>query len=169
MQSPLNSHNNAERPSASPHGVLVASANNSSAGPQQAAAMPFRLDPDGNIWLLLITNHRGEWIVPKGMIDPNRTSQQAALNEALEEAGIIGALEGNELGHFKYAKAQQHLTVVVHAMRVERVLVRWLEQNHREREWFPIAEAIERLQHPDLRRLARALQDRLKPKRRTAA
>lgn len=127
---------------------------------QQAGAVPYRIDPEGGVWVLLITNHRGEWIIPKGMIDANRTAEQTALNEALEEAGITGSLDAAPLGSFSYQKGGRQLPVQVFAMQVDRVLVRWLEQGEREREWFRCAEAIERVTQVDLRKVIRTLQAR---------
>jgi len=161
-----------EVPSVIPPSLSTAATGSASNSPavgadvQQAAAIPYRLDPDGNLWVMLITNHRGEWIVPKGMIDANRTAEQTALNESLEEAGITGTLDAERLGTFRYTKYGVSLNVAVLGMRVERVLVRWLEQADREREWFGYTEAMERLTRPDLRRLLRVLHDRVtgKPK-----
>ncbi len=129
--------------------------------PQQAAAVPYRVDPEGNLWVLLVTNSRGEWIVPKGTIEPNRSAEQTALIESLEEAGITGSLDGLELGRYNYVKGGASLLVAVYSMRVDRVLVRWLEQAEREREWFRYAEATERLSRTDLRKLLRILHERL--------
>lgn len=129
--------------------------------PHQAAAVPYRVDPDGNLWVLLVTNSRGEWIVPKGTIELNRSAEQTALIESLEEAGITGALDGAELGRYVYVKNGASLLVAVYSMRVDRVLARWLEQADREREWFRYAEATERLSRADLRKVLRVLHDRL--------
>lgn len=129
--------------------------------PQQASAVPYRLDPDGNMWVLLVTNSRGEWIVPKGTIEPNRSAEQTALIESLEEAGITGTLDAAELGRYIYVKNGASLVVAVYSMRVDRVLVRWLEQADREREWFRYAEATERLSRADLRKVLRVLHERL--------
>jgi len=129
--------------------------------PQQAAAVPYRVDPEGDLWVLLVTNSRGEWIVPKGTIEPNRSAEQTALIESLEEAGVTGTLDKAELGRYTYVKGGASLLVAVYSMRVDRVLVRWLEQADREREWFRYVEATERLSRTDLRKLLRVLHDRL--------
>lgn len=156
-------------PASSPGSPGSASAAATGGDVQQAAAIPYRLDPEGNLWVMLITNHRGEWIVPKGMIDANRTAEQTALNESLEEAGITGTLDAERLGTFNYTKYGVTLNVAVMGMRVERVLVRWLEQADREREWFGYAEALERLARPDLRRLLRVLHERVTGKSKATA
>ncbi|MFZ4687351.1 MAG: NUDIX hydrolase, partial [Hyphomonadaceae bacterium] len=102
----------------------------------QSGVVPFRVDPAGRVWVMLITNRRGDWIVPKGMIESNKTPQQSALNEALEEAGILGAIEGPSIGGYSYLKYDVPCRVELYAMRVERTLNRWLEQDERERDWF---------------------------------
>lgn len=43
-------------------------------------------DAEGRV--LVIRNHKGEWLFPKGHLDPGETLLQAALREVKEEAGI---------------------------------------------------------------------------------
>jgi diadenosine hexaphosphate hydrolase (ATP-forming) len=43
-------------------------------------------DPLGRV--LILRHYRGEWIFPKGHIDPGETPLQAALREVEEEAGV---------------------------------------------------------------------------------
>lgn len=38
--------------------------------------------------VLILRHHRGEWVFPKGHIDPGETPLQAALREVEEEAGV---------------------------------------------------------------------------------
>ncbi len=46
-------------------------------------------DPLGRV--LILRHRRGEWIFPKGHIDPGETPLQAALREVEEEAGVRAA------------------------------------------------------------------------------
>ncbi|MBS3965703.1 MAG: NUDIX domain-containing protein [Truepera sp.] len=41
--------------------------------------------------VLILRHHRGEWVFPKGHIDPGETPLQAALREVEEEAGVQAA------------------------------------------------------------------------------
>ena len=56
---------------------------------RQAATIPVR---DGRVCLVTSSNGR-RWVLPKGQIDPGHTPAEAALVEAWEEAGLVGALE----------------------------------------------------------------------------
>lgn len=44
------------------------------------------LDPEGRV--LVIRNHKGEWVFPKGHLEAQETPLQAATREVAEEAGI---------------------------------------------------------------------------------
>lgn len=119
--------------------------------PLQAGVLPYRYRSDGLLQVLLVTNHAGGWIVPKGQIDPDRTPEEAAQVEALEEAGVVGTPEGPALGHYDYEKFGRTLRVRLFAMKVERVLETWLEMDERRREWVSVDEAIRRVAFPGLR------------------
>ena len=123
----------------------------------QSGVVPFRVDPAGRVWFMLITNRRGDWIVPKGMIQSTMTPEQSALNEALEEAGILGAVTGPSIGAYTVMKSDLLCRVDLFAMRVERTLPRWLEQDERERDWFSADDAVERVHSAELRRVITAL------------
>jgi diadenosine hexaphosphate hydrolase (ATP-forming) len=43
-------------------------------------------NPNGEV--LILRHRRGEWVFPKGHIDPGETPLQAALREVEEEAGV---------------------------------------------------------------------------------
>lgn len=46
-------------------------------------------NPQG--WVLILRHRRGEWVFPKGHIDPGETPLQAALREVAEEAGVCAS------------------------------------------------------------------------------
>jgi len=61
---------------------------------RQAAAIPIR---SGQI--CLVTSSSGKrWVIPKGMIEPGTTAGQIALQEAWEEAGLVGVLRPEPVG-----------------------------------------------------------------------
>ena len=55
---------------------------------RQAAAIPVR---DGLVCLITSSNGR-RWVMPKGMMEPGKSTGEIALQEAWEEAGIAPAL-----------------------------------------------------------------------------
>lgn len=117
----------------------------------QAGAIPFRFRPDGTVQVLLVTSRAGNWIVPKGRIEPGQTPRDAAKAEAFEEAGVIGMPEARSVGHYEYTKMGKVWRVELYPMRVHRVLTQWPEQDYRERAWVSVDEAIRRVAYPDLR------------------
>jgi 8-oxo-dGTP pyrophosphatase MutT (NUDIX family) len=122
---------------------------------RQAAAVPVR---DGQV--CLVTSRSGRrWVIPKGQIDPGHTAGEAALNEAWEEAGLLGALDPEPVGSYHYEKygLTHHVTVFV--LRVTQQKADWPERSFRVREWVPVEAAVERVEEPGLQDLLRAVFD----------
>jgi 8-oxo-dGTP pyrophosphatase MutT (NUDIX family) len=120
----------------------------------QAAAVPFRIDPAGDCEVLLIRRRpRGEWGIPKGMIDPGHTAPEAAAIEAFEEAGVEGTLLPKTLGAFEYPKFGGICHVDVFGLRVTRVHDHYDEELLRERRWFPLFEAVRLVRRPGVAEL----------------
>jgi 8-oxo-dGTP pyrophosphatase MutT (NUDIX family) len=72
---------------------------------QQVGALPYRISPDGDVEVLLITSRgTGRWIIPKGNPIHGLKAHQAAAREAFEEAGIIGKPSEKSIGTFHYSK-----------------------------------------------------------------
>lgn len=118
---------------------------------RQAAVIPVR---DGRVCLVTSSSGR-RWVVPKGQIDPGHTAGEAALVEAWEEAGLVGALAGEPLGTYVYEKYGRDLHVLVFRMLVTDARDDWPERAIRTREWVTLGEALERLDEPGLRDLLR--------------
>jgi 8-oxo-dGTP pyrophosphatase MutT (NUDIX family) len=118
---------------------------------QQAGVVPFHRR-SGRIEICLITTRKGNWIFPKGIIDPGETMEQAAAKEALEEAGIAGRIIDPPLGHYEYFKWGTTLNVTVLLMEVLSVEDAW-EEDWRQRRWVSFGEAQKLVQRPELKGL----------------
>ncbi len=130
---------------------------------QQAGVIPYRL-MEGEIEILLITSRRGKrWIVPKGIIEPGQSAVQTALQEANEEAGIIGEITGPALGSFQYGKWGGTLNVVVYAMKVTEELADWPEAEFRDRAWAKFNDAQKTVGFENIKPLMDELKKRLNP------
>jgi 8-oxo-dGTP pyrophosphatase MutT (NUDIX family) len=117
----------------------------------QSAAVPVH---KGRV--CMVTSRSGRrWVFPKGQIDPGHTPSEAALLEAWEEAGVVGTLDHEPIGNYVYEKYDCPHHVLVFQMRVIEIHEAWPERDIREREWFTIAEALERVDEPGLRELLR--------------
>jgi 8-oxo-dGTP pyrophosphatase MutT (NUDIX family) len=124
---------------------------NGSPGVRQAAALPLRAGQ-----LCLVTSSSGKrWVIPKGLIDPGKTAAESALQEAWEEAGLVGLLQHDPVGSYFYEKYGGTCQVTVFLMEVSRVAEDWPERDLRERCWLSPSQAIQRLTDPGLQDIIR--------------
>ena len=114
---------------------------------RQAAVIPMS---DGQICMVTSSSGR-RWVLPKGMIDPGHTAGEAALNEAWEEAGLVGVLAKEPVGSYLYDKYGRTHHVVVFLMNVKEMASDWPERESRKREWVDPQEAMERIEEQGLR------------------
>jgi 8-oxo-dGTP pyrophosphatase MutT (NUDIX family) len=143
------SHVDENGPSPSLVEVVMASASDCI---HQAAAIP--------VWggqVGLVTSSSGNrWVVPKGHLEPDKTAGQVALQEAWEEAGLVGVLRPEPVGSYLYGKFNNVYHVIVFVMDVTEAAADWPERSVRERVWVEPAEAVARIQEKGLRELIRA-------------
>ncbi len=127
----------------------------------QACAVPYRQDGEGEVRYLLITSSGGgRWIFPKGVVEPGRTPHGTATIEAVEEAGVRGALTPEPLRRYRRRKWGAHWEVWVYALACTQVEDDWPE-SWRKRQWLSYDEA-RALLSPRLRRTLRAVHRSLK-------
>jgi 8-oxo-dGTP pyrophosphatase MutT (NUDIX family) len=118
---------------------------------RQAAALPLRR---GRV--CLITSRNGKrWIIPKGWIEPGQSAGETALQEAWEEAGLVGALEREPIGTYLYEKDGQQFHVTVFVMKVTSVEQDWPERNFRERSWVNPVGFFDRIEDQGLAEVVR--------------
>ena len=126
--------------------------------------MPYRLIGDGldaTVELLLVTSRETKrWVLPKGNRIKGLTPHAAAAQEALEEAGILGAACPTPLGAYRYRKqlasgAALMVDVEVFPLAVTEELAEWPEREARTRRWFALGEASEAVDEADLKILIR--------------
>jgi len=101
---------------------------------RQACAVPFREGPAG-VEFLAITNWKGKWIFPKGVVDDDEDGPDTAAKEAFEEAGVRGRVARAPFATYPDHKWGSDIVVEVYLLRVERVLDSWEEDDERERRW----------------------------------
>ena len=119
----------------------------------QAAVLAFR---DG--LLCMVTSRSGRrWVFPKGQIEIHQSPREAALTEAWEEAGLLGRVDAEPLGRFAYEKNEMIHEVAVYRMTVTTERMEWPEKNQRLREWVSVAEALSRIEEPELREIVHLL------------
>lgn len=118
---------------------------------RQAAALALRRGK-----VCLITSRNGKrWVIPKGWIEPGQTAGETALQEAYEEAGLVGALEREPIGSYLYEKEGNSYHVTVFVMKVTSVAQDWPERDFRQRTWVGPSGFFERIDDEGLADIVR--------------
>nr|WP_238529743.1 NUDIX hydrolase [Pseudooceanicola batsensis] len=126
----------------------------------QYAALCYRVVNDKTRILLITSRGTKRWIVPKGWPMTGKEPHQAALQEAAEEAGVIGRAAPEPLGRYSYMKlldsgVEAPCIGLLFAVRVHLLRAEYPEANERDRRWFSRKKAARRVSEPDLARLIR--------------
>jgi 8-oxo-dGTP pyrophosphatase MutT (NUDIX family) len=115
---------------------------------EQYAALPFRMGTDGKPQVLLVTSREtGRWVIPKGWPMRGKKPREVALQEAFEEAGLLGTAIGKRpVGQFHYCKdmtSGESILCQVHVflLLVERQCDDFPERGQRQARWFSAADA----------------------------
>jgi 8-oxo-dGTP pyrophosphatase MutT (NUDIX family) len=139
----------------------------------QVAALPVRVDDNGSAQALLLTSRETKrWVIPKGWTMKGRKPWEAAAQEALEEAGVVGRPRKKPIGSYVYFKRQKaHFDVCrvdVYVLAFAKQLKTWREKGQRETKWFGLDEAAELVEEPGLIALLKKLDakglGKMKPK-----
>jgi 8-oxo-dGTP pyrophosphatase MutT (NUDIX family) len=128
----------------------------------QFAALPWRRSGEGTVEVLLITSRETRrWVLPKGWPKSGEPPQVSTAREALEEAGVEGAVTESAVGVYRYEKRlktgdNQPVEVAVYALEVLVEREVWPEAHEREKLWISPAEAADLVDEPELRALIAA-------------
>ncbi|MFP4033375.1 MAG: NUDIX hydrolase [Desulfococcaceae bacterium] len=109
---------------------------------KQSGVAPYLVE-NGERRYVLITSMAGDWIFPKGMLEPDMTARESAALEGLEEAGVEGEPGHEVVAQYTYVKRQGiSCTVDFYLMPVFRVWDEWLESSGRKRRICGYEEAL---------------------------
>lgn len=124
---------------------------------KQSGVIPYRLR-NGKVEILLVTTRdRQRWVMPKGGIVNGMTPPASAAKEAWEEAGVIGQVEANKLGTYKYRKRGKVYSVKMYLLPVEIVSSNYPEASSRYRRWLDAKQAIKLIKQAALKRILKAI------------
>ena len=119
-----------------------------------AGALPYRVGVDGTVEFLLVTSRKsGNWLIPKGHIGAGEQAVQAAVREALEEAGVVGEVHSRRAGVYSFRRDSVDHDVQVYALRVTEQQPVWKDASKRKRRWFPRSEAAQLVNETGLRKI----------------
>lgn len=127
---------------------------------QQVAALPFRISPEGELLVLVVTSRQTRRaVLPKGWPMKKKDDWQAARIEARQEAGVTGKISHKPFGRYRYWKRLgDHFAwsdVAVFALEVKRELSEWPEKHQRIRVWLPAEDAALMIDETELGSLIR--------------
>lgn len=118
----------------------------------QSSVLPYRLGDDDALEILIVRSSQNKhWVVPKGIADPGHSLQSSAAKEAWEEAGVIGDVDEDAIGSYRYQKWGATCSVTLYPMRVNRVIPddEWQER-HRGRQWVSARVAAILVRQPEV-------------------
>jgi predicted phosphate transport protein (TIGR00153 family) len=126
---------------------------------QQYGVLPYYVDQEGTLRILLITSRdTGRWVIPRGNPMPGLPPRQAAAQEAFEEAGLTGLVGEQEIGAYRYEKRRKKNPPVMADVRIFPLQItvqsrHWPERHQRETRWFTREAAAEAVYEPELKEL----------------
>jgi 8-oxo-dGTP pyrophosphatase MutT (NUDIX family) len=129
---------------------------------KQVAALPVR-KVRGELQVLMITSRRsGHWLIPKGWPMERRTAAEAAAQEALEEAGVVGKITSRPRDRYRYLKVFDDQTaapcmVDVFVLKAAKQREDWREKSVRKRRWMNLSRAAKSAHERGLANLLRRL------------
>ncbi|MGH1394002.1 MAG: NUDIX hydrolase [Trichormus sp.] len=124
---------------------------------KQSGVIPYRVR-NGRVEILLVTTRdRQRWVMPKGGIVKGMTPPSSAAKEAWEEAGVIGRVEANKLGSYKYRKGGKTYQVKMYLLPVDVVSSNYPEASTRYRRWLDVKQAMKLIKKASLKRLLKGI------------
>lgn len=108
----------------------------------QSGVVPYLVE-NGERRYVLITSMAGDWIFPKGMLEPDMTPRESAALEGLEEAGVEGEPGQEVVARYTYMKRSDiPCAVDFYLLPVFRIRDQWLESYARKRRICRYEEAL---------------------------
>ncbi len=127
----------------------------------QVAALCHRGEGDKREYLLITSRDTGRWIIPKGWPIRGLKSNETALREAWEEAGVKNSNASKyPVGTYSYEKRQPSgwalpVETLVFSVAVEDLSEKFPEAHERTRKWVTAEAAAEMVNEPELKEIFR--------------
>lgn len=132
---------------------------------RQAGAIPYTVVAGQVVFLLVTSRGTGRWIFPKGDLMEGLEPWEAAAQEALEEAGVVGEIDRHPVGRYRTLKTlairRKVIEVEMYPLRVTGQHDDWTEKQYRHRHWAILPEAKRLLSDPQAAALALKLSQRV--------
>ncbi len=125
----------------------------------QVAALCHRGNKKSREYLLVTSRDTKRWIIPKGWPIRGLKSNEAALQEAWEEAGVKSGVAGTRpVGTYTYQKKQASgwsfpVETLVYSVAVNKLLEVYPEADERTRRWVSAQTAATMVDEPELQQI----------------
>ena len=103
-------------------------------------------EKNGRTEVLLVSTKNNGWGLPKGNLMPELGKKKTALEEAYEEAGVLGEIADDRKATIEHPD----WTLDLYPMKISKLLKKWPEMDWREREWVPLKKVEKWLAYPAL-------------------
>jgi ADP-ribose pyrophosphatase YjhB (NUDIX family) len=119
----------------------------------QAGGLVVRDDGD-RLAVLLVRAKKdpGVWVFPKGHIEPGESAADAAVREVQEESGVVAELLGAIGSPQEFQSGTEPVSVQYFLMRARSESA---SSERREKQWFPVDDALRALSFENARQLVR--------------
>lgn len=127
----------------------------------QVAALCRRGEGVNSEYLLVTSRDTGRWIIPKGWPIRGLKSNEAALQEAWEEAGVRNSAASlAPVGRYSYNKRQPSglevpVETLVYSVDVQDLAKEFPEAHERTRKWVTASDAANMVNEPELQSIFR--------------
>lgn len=127
----------------------------------QVAALCHRGTGDGREYLLVTSRDTGRWIIPKGWPIRGLKSNETALQEAWEEAGVRNSkASAAPIGRYTYSKKKPSglevpVETLVYSVAVGDLASDFPEAHERTRKWVKASVAADMVAEPELQSIFR--------------
>lgn len=117
--------------------------------------------------ILLIKDSFGRWGLPKGIIEKNETSEEAALREISEEVGLKDLDIKEKLGEVKYfykLKGETIFKIVIFFLiesKSEKTKISW---EIKDAKWFSPEEAIKTIEYKNTKGIVKKAIEKIRSK-----
>ena len=131
----------------------------------QVAALCHRGDADDREYLLITSRETGRWIIPKGWPIRGLKSNETALQEAWEEAGVRNSTASSKpVGRYSYNKRrvtglEVPVETLVYSVAVQELAAKFPEVHERTLKWVKASEAANMVNEPELKSIFRKCAD----------
>lgn len=101
---------------------------------KQYGVLPYYKKSKKIIFILITSRCGHHWIVPKGNLMPHKTKRESALQEAYEEAGLIGLLDKKMKFRISIVSHGKKIDLILYPMHINRPMIKkWPEKHQRKR------------------------------------